>query len=309
MKHGVIFARHDTIKKQEQLAALLPLMGHALFVLDEAHLAMGKSTLRTDGMQFLARVACDSLLMTATPLRNTREATVLQEWMQMAVSFPCTESTSAFNVALSSMLHHPLYDRVVTQETLVPCGDDIPAVKAHIPRRMGGTSDAHQFSQQMGRQAYAAACEAVDAHMVTLVRQQLQQDASCNVWLVCENAAHVAKMKAALLSGGVVSAEQVWCWTSGINVGCLNPGLRYRVGIIPMRVCTGYSATHFNVRVRGVYPSNEANRAQIDGRIARYGQPVQPVRLYTVHAGITTLMLNMHINAANFTHMIQLLNE
>ena len=305
VRRGVVFAHHDTLKSQETLNALLPMMGHTLFVLDEAHLAMGKSTIRTGGMQFLARAASDSLLMTATPLRNTREESVLREWMQMAVSFPCTESRSAFQVALNSMLFHPLYDRVATHEQLVACGDDDAAVKEHIPKRMGGASDAHKFTHEMARWAYAAACTAVDRKMVELVKAKLAEGR--RVWVVCENAAHVERMRTAL----ALDPATVWAWSAGDVVRSMPAGaaLPYRVGLVPIRISTGYSATHFNVRIRGVYPSNEADRAQIDGRIARYGQPVQPVQLLTVHAGITTLMLNMHINAANFIRMIEALNE
>ena len=303
MQNGVIFAHHDTIKDQEVLNALLPLMGRALFVLDEAHLAMGKTTIRTAAMQFLARAASDMLLMTATPLRNTREEKVLREWMQMAVSFPCTENRSSFQVALNSMIHYPLYDNVPTEETLVGCADDEALVD--IPKRMGGLSDAHKFSQDMARRAYAAACRVADRRMVEVVRQQVA--VGRNVWVVCENEAHIERMRTAL----GMSENEVWVWKSGQKIASMPATARlpWRVGLVPIRVSTGYSATHFNVRVRGVYPSNQADRTQIDGRIARYGQPVAPVLLFTVHTGITTLMVNKHVNVTNFLQMAQMLNE
>ena len=309
VKQGVIFACHDTIKQETELTVLLPLVGRALFVLDEAHLAMG-STIRKDGMKFLSQSASDLLVMTATPLRNSKEEGALRDWMQMAVSFPCTASRPAFEVALNSMLYHPLFDRVETRELLVQCGDGVAEVLQDIPRRMGGTSDAHQFSQEMARRSYAAACHTVDAHMVVLSRTQVE--AGKNVWLVCEDAAHMERMQEALLTGGVCSHAQLWRYNSSAGPIRSMPaggGLAYRVGLIPIRVSTGYSATHFNVRVRGVYRSNEADRTQIDGRIARYGQTVSPVEMFTVHAGITTLMVNNHINAANFTRMAKQLNE
>lgn len=305
VKSGVVFAVHDSVKMPTQLQALLPLVGRSLLVVDEVHKAMGCGTIVADSMQFLARVAGDALMMTATPLRNTREEKVLRAWMQMVVDFPCTESQSAFHVALNSMLHQPLFDKVPTQQELVHCGADDPAVYAHVPRRMGGTSDSLVFSHKMATAAYAAACAAADRRMVELCHELIAGGA--NVWLVCENYAHVERLRVAL----ALPAEQVWSPPHGarsVEPMVAGTGLRYRVGLVPIRVSTGYSATHFNVRVRGVYPSNQANRTQIDGRIARFGQPVRPVRLYTVHAGITTLILNGHINAESFTAMIAELN-
>ncbi len=63
----------------------------------------------------------------------------------------------------------------------------------------------------------------------------------------------------------------------------------------------GYNLTQCNAMVRGVPPSNQANREQIAGRIDRISQKASHVHHVIVHKGITTAMLRNHVNAQSLS--------
>ena len=63
----------------------------------------------------------------------------------------------------------------------------------------------------------------------------------------------------------------------------------YQVVVVPIQYNAGYSATWMTCMITGCYPSNQAARTQIRGRINRAGAQRLKKRYLTVLAGITTL--------------------
>ena len=53
----------------------------------------------------------------------------------------------------------------------------------------------------------------------------------------------------------------------------------------------------------GVYPSNEANRAQMRGRINRMGQRASSVMYVTVHCGVLSTLREKHHSARSLEAM------
>ena len=78
-----------------------------------------------------------------------------------------------------------------------------------------------------------------------------------------------------------------------------------RVAIVLMRRPEGFTLTKFGAMVTSVYPSNQATRQQIEGRINRLGQKRKEVTIHTVHCGILSFILKHHAEAKN---MVEALN-
>ena len=70
---------------------------------------------------------------------------------------------------------------------------------------------------------------------------------------------------------------------------------------MPLRQCEGYSMTRMGVQLSSVYPSNQATREQMEGRINRYGQHRSSVRYRLVHTGVLSVMWRKQIRAANLS--------
>lgn len=308
---NVVFITHDVVKNSDAMQAVLPFVARSLVVIDEVHTCTGEGTQRNTAVQLLANLGAQVLFMTATPLRSTREKGALRALMQHVANFPCVTEND-FVVACGAMVHPMVYDRIPTQDVLedATTGDNNAVLMRHVPRHLGGLSEMARMDAAGLKNALEDAYSVTDAAIARLVRQEVT--AGSRPLVVCRDYAHCQRFAALLCTRHGFSAKQLWMPDPLKNITSIAAGNsandRIVVGIISIRRCTGYSATHFNVRLRGVFPSNEADRTQIDGRIARTGQPVAPIRLITVHCGITSLVVNKHLDAASTVRLMDQLN-
>ena len=75
----------------------------------------------------------------------------------------------------------------------------------------------------------------------------------------------------------------------------------YKVVIVPQTKAEGYTLTYLSVMITSVYPSNNATREQLRGRINRISQKSSDVLYRTVHTGILTNLLHNHNSAKNLS--------
>lgn len=342
------FVTHTTLKNETTMQAMQHVIGRAVLVMDEVHKTMGGGTQIGERMYQLAEQALSSLAMTATPLRNTRERMALRRWVQLGVQFPCME-TAAFNVAINSIVTAPVrlkiptvaynYDLLLPDEWASVYGDDsVEAfnetrriVLSTLPERMGGTSESRSFNVAGLERAFQAAYVATDTAIANFVVAHLARgyDAQTDVYTVRPFVLARDKKHAGLLADSIrlllakqmeiTASTAVWSppqqgsWQQPAFGATQFPDLAAPnvplVAVMPQRHNTGYEATHFNFVVGAVYPSNQADREQIVGRVARFGQRTAPIQVHRFSAGITTLMLRNHIYAANLNKMIAELNR
>jgi len=81
----------------------------------------------------------------------------------------------------------------------------------------------------------------------------------------------------------------------------------YKVVITTIRKCEGYTLTRLKAMVTSVYPSNNASREQIEGRINRIGQKSPMIYIRTIHTGILTYIMQKHKDARNLQAVLQAL--
>jgi len=83
----------------------------------------------------------------------------------------------------------------------------------------------------------------------------------------------------------------------------------YKVVITTIRKSEGYTLTRLKAMVTGVYPSNNAAREQIEGRINRIGQKAKEIEIRIVHTGILTYIFQKHKDARNLSAILQTLAD
>jgi hypothetical protein len=165
---------------------------------------------------------------------------------------------------------------------------------------------------------YACACTAAAEPSEALFRHLEQR-----VLLVAERQAHAVELVLKLLSAGV-PAPDLFC-IGGRRPKELPAEVRHagsvcitreslerpkpRICVVPIRYCEGYSLTWMTALVTGVYPSNQARREQMRGRVNRVGCARLHRTITTLHAGITTRMLRYHRDAANLQQALRYISQ
>lgn len=308
----VVFATHDTAKTAGASAMLSRIVSDGLLVVDEAHLCVSGARLRNGSVDHLARVARDTLFMTATPMLSPRNRKAFVTLLQHVVDFPITNTREIF-IASTAFAYSPLDDNVSVEHH--DCSAVIDSNRDWLvellPRSMGGSSQAASASVDVCMQSLQRSLQACDKHIVARVKEDIAQGK--RPFVVTRNHVHTMAFVTELIKAGVPEA-QIWHQQNAgqsPRFGELTTTPRsqhLRVAVMAIRQSTGYSATHFNVRYRAVFPSNNHDRMQIDGRLARYGQLVRPVHMNTVHAGITSLLLNRHLEATTMQAVMTQLN-
>lgn len=312
VNYQVMFATHDTAKAAGPSSLLSRIVSNGLLVVDEAHLCVSGARLRNGSIDHLARVARDAVFMTATPVLAPRHRKAFVTLLQHIVDFPITTTREIF-IASTAFAYSPLEDSVAVQhhDCSAVTDENRDWLVELLPRSMGGASQATSASVDVCTKSLQRSLIACDRYIVTRVQQDI--DAGRNPFVVTRNHAHTLSFVADLVRAGVPESK-IWYQqraNQAPRFGELMTTPRsqhLRVAVMAIRQSTGYSATHFNVRYRAVFPSNNHDRMQIDGRLARYGQLVRPVHMNTVHAGITTLLLNSHLEATTMQAVMTQLN-
>jgi len=123
--------------------------------------------------------------------------------------------------------------------------------------------------------------------------------------LVAKDSKHQEELYQALLSRKVVPKEDVYLLGSGDSIFLTDAAVEegkihgYQVVIVPQRKAEGYTLTYLSAMVTSVYPSNNATRTQLRGRINRISQKRDTIIYRTVHAGLLTNLMESHNSAKN----------
>lgn len=75
----------------------------------------------------------------------------------------------------------------------------------------------------------------------------------------------------------------------------------YKIVIATIRYSSGYTLTKLATLVTSVYPSNNATREQLEGRINRIGQNAKEVNYITIHTGILSHIHERHAAAKSLS--------
>ena len=176
-----------------------------------------------------------------------------------------------------------------------------------VPPNLGGTNV--NPSQSQFRAATAICYETADRGMIAETIKLLEAD--IGVMLVAKDASHQHKLYDQLLKTGKISPEYVYILESGKSIHLTDATVEagktpdYKVVIVTIRRSEGYTLTRLASMVTSVYPSNQANRIQIAGRINRLSQASPVVYHKIVHCGVLTAILRNHNLAKNLEQALK----
>ena len=131
--------------------------------------------------------------------------------------------------------------------------------------------------------------------------------------LVARNTVHQHSLQKALLKKGLKESD-IFILEKDKSIFLTDASVRegaddYKVVIVPLSKSEGYTLTRMKAMITSVYPSNQANREQLEGRINRLSQEASKIYYITVHCGILSYILDKHKDAASISAVLSSLAE
>ena len=298
---------HDHLRMCE--AALLQCAPNAFVVVDEVHKALN-ATKRTSVALEMSRLSRDFVALTGTPVVDEKTHKLMW-WFEQLVEFEVNDANfwTAANgmVAKRETTRIPInYDEVVAEWSK----EEEAEYMRLAPVRLGGKNSS--VNPRVFTELMTLSYRAATREMVNQVRHLLVHG---GVFVVTHTVDHMDEVHRLLLQKGVVRARDVFCLDKTNSILLTDDAVAagktrdYKVVLTTVRKCEGYTLTRLKSMVTSVYPSNNATREQIEGRINRIGQKAKELHIRTVHCGILTFILQHHKDARSLSQVLQTLAD
>lgn len=316
----VTIVEHDDLRR---LTDTLGAQAHeTLFVFDEMHKFLNQGTQRTSVAMALAHKAREIVVQTATPIVNN-EIMTLAPWLRFLVPFPLTPAN--LWVATQAMIAFTVTTGIATRDitveaTLTP--DQRRRYTPLVPAVFGGT--APQFDAALASQAAEILYEATYARLADEVVAYLRRNPRRHRCMVVARTAKdrpilatllQRRLRAAFPDGAGGPLTRVYEFGSKSQPARsitradadANSALDCAAYVVHKNQAHGYTLTVANGMFTGVYPSNQANRTQLRGRIDRLGQQYTPLTYTTVFAGFLKNIMENHLTARSLQRALETL--
>jgi len=302
-RHKITLIEHDHLRRcEEQLTTHIT---ESLFIIDEVHKALNE-TKRTALALQLSHLAVDFIALTGTPIIDTNIYKLIW-WLEQIVPFEVNELN--FWVAANSMVAKKVTTGVIVntlQYEAPMTEDETTSYKRLVGPVLGGTNQNPRI-EDINR-ALDICYTTSTRTLVQLTLDKLRQKEG--VMLVAKNVSHQEQLAKLLVESGVKSRDiflitkdkTIYFTDEAVESGKVHD---YKVVIVPIQKSEGYTLTRLKTMITGVYPSNNATREQIEGRINRISQKSKTVDFITVHTGILTYIMNKHVDARNISKVLQ----
>ena len=319
LRNVVTLVEHDHLRKLvDKLASQ---MGQTAFVFDEVHKAMQSGTQRTAAALRLARLAKQLVALTGTPIVD-KKAYGLMEWLRLCMPFPV--SNTNFWVAANSMVTQLnsgevkvvelLLDVKLTPEEKAFFIERFPARKPWCGKTQVPTRESWQCMRDKSngicdRNMVAMAVDMYNKHpedwradhgnalqgnsfsQRPVIVAATQQHA---VKIIEKLLVHVDPTELLLVGGArpsslptaVAHHKSIHLTEQKVMDGLVPP---YKIVVAALRNCEGYSLTWMTCQITGSYPSNQASRTQMRGRINRLDAQRKVKKYWKVVAGMTSI--------------------
>lgn len=311
--YRINFIEHDHFKFMD-LEYIKSLISETFLVVDELHKALDP-TLRTSVILEFARLAADTVAMTGTLVKDD-ELENLVRWLRLTVNFEVTKDN--FWVAMAAIMARDVDTGVKIKRKDVETEFTAKEAKryyASVPSQLGGTAQKIDIFRAM-----TISHQAIKRGVFNLVRVHLGR--RIGVFAVTKDAKHQLELAQQLIESGVPNKAIYLVGTGSpdFRSGQVNltpndapPDFSSsptkdstpQVVITTMRYAEGYNLSRYYVMITGVYPSNQATRSQMEGRINRMNQTEKKIYIYTVHAGIFTKILGYYEKTRNFSQALK----
>lgn len=314
VKHGktpepyqITLIEHDHLKKV--VGEFLTPATESIFVIDEVHKVLNE-TLRTAAAHTITSQSQGFVAMTGTPIIDT-DTYKLVSWLKRITPFTINENT--FFVAANSMV-------VSLQTNKIPCeyknieipleGKKLVEYTKLVPASLGGKNSNPRVEDI--RAAMDVCYEVCDGGIVDCVEGFLKNKKG--VFVVTKDKNHQKSLMEKLVRNGV-NRKDIFLIEGGASISFTDETVKsgktpdYKVVITTLAHNAGYNLTRLGVMITGVYPSNNATREQLEGRINRLGQSAKKLTYITVHCGILSHILDRYNSAKNLSMVLEGLSK
>lgn len=295
-KYTIILIEHDYLRRCE--SELLKIAPQSIFIIDEAHKTLN-DTKRTTSALEISRLSREFIALTGTPVIDSK-IYKLMWWLEQIVPFELNEQN--FFVAVNNMIAHKVNTGIKVDRIELPVvmdKKDLEKYQLLVPLSLGGTNK--NFTHKDLKQATELCYKLCYKKMIELTIEKVNDGKG--VMLVVKNSKHqqaVYKSLSKKIDKIFVLEEQDSIFLTDEAVK--NKEVKdYNVVITTTQKSTGYTLTRFDTMISSIYPSNNATREQLEGRINRIGSNYKTVYYYFIHTGILTYILQNHNDAKSLS--------
>ncbi len=288
---------HDHMRRC--VGELVSYANECMFLVDEVHKALNE-TKRTTACLDIARLSKMFVVFTGTPIIDNSVYKLIW-WLEQIVQFEV--NLKNFWVSANSIVARKVVTGVrVNHKELVAKFNkkELQSHKKLMPVAMGGDN---QYATINDFQDASKICyQACSRRMIEETLRMIDK----GVMLVAQNKNHQEILKQMLLQEDI-EEQDIYILDGNDSIFLTDEEVKkkkihdYKVVIVPLNKCEGYTLTRLASMVISVYPSNEASRQQISGRINRIGQKAKEIEEVVVHCGILTHILKHHNDAKSLS--------
>lgn len=300
----ITMLEHDYLRRCEiELSEIAP---ECIFVIDEVHKALN-DTKRTSVALEISHLSREFIAMTGTPVIDSNTYKLIW-WLKQVVLFEVNEDN--FWVAANSMIAKKVNTGVIVEHQQVLAnftGSNLDKYNNSVPPSLGGKNTSPSFEDW--KYATELSYDACNDEIIVQVSKLLKEKRG--VMLVAKDTKHQKVLEELLITKQVVKKKDIFLLESNDSIFLTDESVTngetpdYKVVIVPIRKAEGYTLTRLSAMVSSVYPSNNATREQIEGRINRIGQKAKLIKYITVHTGILTRILQHHNDAKSLSLALQ----
>ena len=284
--------------------------GDSIIIFDEVHLFLNQS-LRTGMGMNLSHLARAFISFTGTPVIDNKTEKLIS-WLEQIVPFEVNKRNCW--VAANNMIAKKITTGIKTEheDVVAPFTEkEQRKYQKYVPPAMGGSNTNPSSRDWM--KAADVCYEACDRKMVDLTKKLLKKGRG--VMIVTKDTNHQNKMRELIIENTKLTSNDIFLITGDKSIFLTDESVKkkkvpdYKVVIVTKRKAQGYTLTRLSVMLTSVYPSNNATREQLAGRINRLGQKTEPLLYKTVHIGILTTIMENHNSAKSLSAALQAMAE
>jgi hypothetical protein len=276
---------------------LLGIISESLFIIDEVHKALNESQ-RTSAALQLSNLSNKFIAFTGTPVIDQHTYKLIW-WLEQIV--PYVVNNDNFWVSANSMISKfaDTNIQIERKEILAKIINEENYYSLVGPS-LGGKNN--NVSMQNIKDAFVLSSNSCNIEIV----DQAIELINGGVVIVANDIKHQEKLRDMLCSK--IESKYVHLMKNTIDLPS-NDTSQIKIVIVPINKPEGYNLTKMSTMITGVYPSNQATRTQIEGRINRIGQLADKIMYITVHCGILTRILKEHSDAKSLGTALELISS
>jgi superfamily II DNA or RNA helicase len=299
---------HDHLKYCPQ--DLLKYAGDSIIIFDEVHLFLNQSLRTSMGMN-LSHLAQQFISFTGTPIVDNKTEKLIG-WLEQIVPFEVNKRN--FWVAANNMIAKKVTTGIPTNWEDIVAPFNLQEQKQYqklVPPGLGGVNTNAVARDWI--KASNICYKACDRKIVDIAKEMLS--VGRRVMIVARNVNHQNKLNTMFINEEKISSQDIFLMGKDNSIFLTDESVKsgktpdYKIVIVTKRKSQGYTLTRLNCMITSVYPSNNATREQLAGRINRIGQKVKPLLYRTVHIGLLTTIMNNHQNAKSLSAALQAISE